>query len=358
MPRDSSGNYFLPTVYHVNTGDTILPSQHNGPLEDIQTALTGSLARNGTGGMTGDLDLAGHNILNAGNVISGGKATPRNLLINPQGTVFQRISPPLTDDTYTNPSHWLVLTESGAISQAQVSPGGGITKGFTWINKSGSAAQRFALVQIVESQDCIDCQSATMFLSGSLTRVGTTDRLWRYAILGWNGTPDAVTSDVVNNWSSPTLTPGNFFISSVSVIAIGSCNIAGSDPVSIPAISGIVPYNATNLICIIWSDQQVTQNEGILPNWIQLEKGTTASEFAARPYGEELALCQRFYQQWPVYIGTSPNDTALILPVAMRKIPTITGAGAGFTIDYSDKQSFTMRQTSGSLAVLTFDAEL
>lgn len=57
-PSDSNGNYALPTGYLAVGGDTILPSQHNPPLEDIQSGLTARLMRSGAGGMTGPLKAA------------------------------------------------------------------------------------------------------------------------------------------------------------------------------------------------------------------------------------------------------------------------------------------------------------
>lgn len=62
MPRDSGGNYSLPSSYLAVTGQTILASQHNPPLEDIATALTGSLPRNGSAGMQTDLPMGGFKI--------------------------------------------------------------------------------------------------------------------------------------------------------------------------------------------------------------------------------------------------------------------------------------------------------
>lgn len=58
MPTDSNGNYALPAGYLAQPGDTILPSQHNPPLEDIATGLTARLMRSGAGGMTGPLKAA------------------------------------------------------------------------------------------------------------------------------------------------------------------------------------------------------------------------------------------------------------------------------------------------------------
>ena len=78
---------------------------------------------------------------------------------------------------------------------------------------------------------------------------------------------------------------------------------------------------------------------------VQLEKGSTATSFDYRPYGTELALCQRYYQEFGngvnnFSMGMALNDSAngirygwLYLPivVAFRVVPTITGSGLNST---------------------------
>lgn len=66
MPRDSAGVFTLVPGYLAVTGQTIQASQHNPPLEDIATGLTGSLPRNGSAPMLGDLDLGSRKVLNSG----------------------------------------------------------------------------------------------------------------------------------------------------------------------------------------------------------------------------------------------------------------------------------------------------
>lgn len=58
MPRNSAGTYSLPAGNPVVTGTTISSSWANTTMSDIGTALTGSLARNGDGGMTGQFKAA------------------------------------------------------------------------------------------------------------------------------------------------------------------------------------------------------------------------------------------------------------------------------------------------------------
>jgi hypothetical protein len=71
---------------------------------------------------------------------------------------------------------------------------------------------------------------------------------------------------------------------------------------------------------------------------VQLEAGSVATPFERRPYGTELALCQRYcfflkgtnaYTRFAlVEIDSSTNANALLaLPVAMRVVPSLTTTG-------------------------------
>ena len=65
-----------------------------------------------------------------------------------------------------------------------------------------------------------------------------------------------------------------------------------------------------------------------------MEVGSVATPFEHRSYGEELALCQRYYQHYAqadgssipgngVWRNSTRADTTMILPVLMRATPTI-----------------------------------
>ena len=62
MPRNSSGDYSLPAGATVNTGDTLLVSQHNPPFQDVAQAISSSLDRDGKGGMRANLPMNGNKI--------------------------------------------------------------------------------------------------------------------------------------------------------------------------------------------------------------------------------------------------------------------------------------------------------
>ena len=69
---------------------------------------------------------------------------------------------------------------------------------------------------------------------------------------------------------------------------------------------------------------------------VQIEKGDTATSFDYRPYGTELALCQRYFGIYNAVAVTSANTYSFALPTTMRAAPTCTttvnsGAGSAFS---------------------------
>lgn len=74
MPRDSQGNYTLPPGTLVATGDTILVSQHNPAMADLQQAVGNSLDRNGAGAMRAPLQMGGNPIKNIAPGVDPGDA--------------------------------------------------------------------------------------------------------------------------------------------------------------------------------------------------------------------------------------------------------------------------------------------
>jgi len=88
---------------------------------------------------------------------------------------------------------------------------------------------------------------------------------------------------------------------------------------------------------------------------VQLEKGSTATSFDYRPYGTELALCQRYYQTVNNFIGlgTGANvvNGMVTAPIVMRTQPSF-----GLTGAYSISDYFSTDHTQSSGAISLFNA--
>ena len=84
---------------------------------------------------------------------------------------------------------------------------------------------------------------------------------------------------------------------------------------------------------------------------VQLEKGTVATSFDYRPYGTELALCQRYFElvnaTFSGYTGGGNNaaNTALFT-VTKRAVPTMTWLGGVAQINFSQASAPGIYQTA------------
>jgi len=85
---------------------------------------------------------------------------------------------------------------------------------------------------------------------------------------------------------------------------------------------------------------------------VQLEVGTTATEFEVRPYGTELQLCQRYYQRIDGFYAVGFNSTTMSgsigFPVEMRASPSLSVSGALETTDFV---AANYTQSSGSVSI-------
>lgn len=77
MPRDGSGVHTLPSGYLAVTGETVLPSNHNPPLEDLSAAITESIARTGVTAITANIPFNDKKITGLGDATADTDALNR-----------------------------------------------------------------------------------------------------------------------------------------------------------------------------------------------------------------------------------------------------------------------------------------
>lgn len=336
---DEDGN--LKTGGSSGTGDVVGPASATADSLARFDGTTGTLLKDGA--VIGT-DVQAYSSILAG--VSSGTTDLggfRNRLINPRGAVYQRTIAATADDTYFA-DRWYALTQTGTITPSVLTdPEDGYPSGIR-LTQSQASAQRFGFAQIIEGKNCKDMRGSSGVLVPRV-RISNSQAI-RYAILGWTGTEDTVTSDVVNDWTSGTYTAGNFFLASnVSVIAVGSQTPSANTWTSLTALTAALGSTLNNIVVMVWTEGTAAQNFTLDFDYVQFEAGAVAMPFEARSYQDELASCYRYYFQLgntgalmllPTdgqRVSTNIIDGFILLPATMRAAPTLGSSSPAYNAE-------------------------
>jgi hypothetical protein len=92
---------------------------------------------------------------------------------------------------------------------------------------------------------------------------------------------------------------------------------------------------------------------------VQLEVGTVATPFEHRSYGEELALCQRYYEGGPIIVRSSDAYDNFSLKVVKRASPSVTvSVGSGSWVGTTHLLYTSVNSGVITQGAYTADAEL
>jgi hypothetical protein len=133
----------------------------------------------------------------------------------------------------------------------------------------------------------------------------------------WTAYYATTTADTFGSLASPTVTQ----------IATGTFTVSSTRTQYTTNIS--IPSAATTGIQILFTVGAQTSGTWIIDT-VQLEKGSTATSFDYRPYGTELALCQRYYEVIGGLSGAGYNAASAAVSqiinfnVSKRTAPTMT----------------------------------
>jgi hypothetical protein len=155
--------------------------------------------------------------------------------------------------------------------------------------------------------------------------------------------PFTFTISAANTWEQKTITiagdtTGTWLTTNgIGVRVVFGLGVGSTYSGTAGAWAGTEYHSATGATSVVGTNGATFYITGV-----QLEKGSTATSFDYRPYGTELALCQRYYARLQAgtsaYTGfgsglaySTTNATIFIkYPVTMRSSPSLSGANLGF----------------------------
>jgi hypothetical protein len=272
----------------------------------------------------------------AGGSTSSSVATSgNNLLINGDFRINQRGNGTYADDAYSLDC-WYVLTQSASIAVSQQTAQEAGQAANIRLTQSSATPQRIGLAQIVEGTDSIAARAAAVAMAARL-RCSLAQPI-RYAILAWTGTVDAVTSDVVADWTSTSYTAGGFFLgSNLVVVATGVVTPAANVWTDAPSITGLMSGSANNLIVMVWTEGVLAQSATLDVGLARLAIGDSAPGFQQIPVAQQMADCTRHFWKTRHAITSSgvmvsgfatTHRLPIAFPAVMRTTPTVAYVGS------------------------------
>jgi hypothetical protein len=271
--------------------------------------------------------------------ITSGLTGFRNRIINGEFGVAQRgtsfVSGANDNDSY-NLDRWYVLSDGNDAVDITQETSTVPTNQLTAIALDVETAnKKFGIAQIIEQKNCVGLIGGNVTLSFK-AKVSSTTKLdnVKAAVVAWSGTADTVTSDIISAWGAegtdPTLIANATFENTPANLSVTTSYATYTLTANIDTAS------TKNLIVFIWSDvTDTTAGDFLYITDVQLEAGSTATDFERRPIGTELAMCQRYFFKTTQGLGLAQSAAelyggGLTFPVTMRATPTLA-AGASYS---------------------------
>jgi hypothetical protein len=226
-----------------------------------------------------------------------------------RGTSFSTPGSIYTADRFT----WVTTGVNGTATRSTDIPNAKESYSLKFVPVSSGTPTEFVVRQYLEQQNIVDFAGSTVTVS-AWVKCSKTSVKFRCTPLNATGGSDVnqYRSVVANTWTKITATFSTFS-------AVTAWTAAPNDQ------GGFLDIGFQDSIALTTADE-------LYITGVQLERGSTATEFERRPIGTELALCQRYYLklQPPINmrygIGRSLSTTLSSLtvpfPVSMRVRPT------------------------------------
>jgi hypothetical protein len=299
--------------------------------------------------------------------------TGRNKIINGKMEIAQRGTsfPAIASGAYSIDrfKHEYVTTAVTTASQSVTTPPTNRFHSFlrvqvTTVDTSVAAGDFYTITQVVEGFNARDLRDQTFTLSFWVrsSKTGTYCVAFQSDSTNNRSYVTEYTINAVNTWEYKTITVNQGMVNATDWlngvgIAVRFVLAAGS---TFQTTAGawqfgnfLATSNQVNYLDTIGNIFAITG--------VQLEVGSVATPFEHRSYGTELALCQRYFFQTSMGVPASASyASTFTFKVTMRAIPTITGGGAGFSLNGTNDNpnQVLVSQTSFAVQTLSANAEL
>jgi hypothetical protein len=285
----------------------------------------------------------------------------RNLIINGAKQIFQRSTSAsaVTTDIYAAPDRWktrVTDTSEFTISQSSTTPNGfaNSTKwDCTTANGSLGAAASIIYEQRIEGQDlqhleygASSAKTTTLSFHVRSNKTGVYT-VGLYSPDGSRHIESSYTINSADTFEKKTITfagdtGGTLNDDNGEGMRVWFWLGGGTNFSSGTHATSWAAYDATNVL----ADNQVNLADSTSNEWyitgVQLEVGSVATEFEHRSFGEELALCKRYFEKFTytasgaISIATNTGVGSAFCDLYFsekRAAPTVTSSSAGNASD-------------------------
>ncbi len=222
----------------------------------------------------------------------------KNYLINGNFDFWQRTGAGQTTVTTTRAygaDRWLLFPSTTNLNASQIIRAVSTNVGSTFDLNFGpwSFNEKCSIAQIVENNNTVPLRGKDVTFSFNI-KSSALASLIRFELLAWTGGADAVTTfsnaTPYTNWTTYSLA-ANF-----TSIAVGTGTSVGGTYTKF-SLSGNVPTNTNNLICVITYNQNANQQQFVSQAMLNEGLGAQSFSIAGSSIGDELALCQRYFEK-------------------------------------------------------------
>ncbi|MCG3176880.1 MAG: hypothetical protein MOGMAGMI_01844 [Candidatus Omnitrophica bacterium] len=207
------------------------------------------------------------------------------------GTTFTSATTPANnDDTYLLDMWNLISDGNDAVDVSQESSE--VPEGATYSLKLDvETSKRFGIVQFLEFVDAKKFKGKRVSISFAVKSANIA--AIRAAVLSWGSTADSITSDIVSSWAATPTWAANWTAENTPE------DLTVTSDWSIVKIENIYIDSATvnNLALAIWLPNEETVTDVIYISKVQMNEGEYAFDHQARPFIDEVRLCERFFEK-------------------------------------------------------------